>query len=125
MKKPAWKSLVVSIGFGVVLIAGCGQKEAPSVKQSRAIAAENMELQKQLDRSNARNENLKEQYDEELEKRQKLLEECQRERDQWKAKSRQSVRDQVKSVLDSVMADNTRLREENARLEAQIEEDQK
>jgi len=125
MKKPAWKSLVVSIGLGVVLIAGCGQKEAPSVKQSRAIAAENMELQKQLDRSHAQIEDLKEQYDQEHKKQQKLLEQCQQERDQWKAKSRQSVRDQVKSVLDSVMADNTRLREENARLEAQIEEDQK
>jgi len=121
MKKPTWKSLVISIGFGVVLIAGCGEKEAPSVKQSRAIAAENMELQKQLDRSNARIENLKEQYDEELEKQQKLLEKCQQERDQWKAKSRQSVRDQVKSVLDPVMADYTRLREENARLKTQLE----
>ena len=113
------------IGFGVVLIAGCGQKEAPSVKQSRTIAAENMELQKQLDRSRAQIENIKEQYDQELEEQQKLLEKCQRERDQWKAKSRQSVRDQVKSVLDSVMADNTRLREENAGLKAQIEELQK
>ncbi len=121
MKKPAWKSLIISIGLGAVLIAGCGQKEAPSVKQSRAIAAENMELQKQLDRSQARIENFKEQYDEELEKQQRLLEKCQQERDQWKAKSRQSVRDQVKSVLDSVMADNTRLREENAILKAQIE----
>lgn len=113
--------MIISIGLGAVLIAGCGQKEAPSVKQSRAIAAENMELQKQLDRSQARIENFKEQYDEELEKQQRLLEKCQQERDQWKAKSRQSVRDQVKSVLDSVMADNTRLREENAILKAQIE----
>jgi len=125
MKKPTWKSLVVSIGLGVVLIAGCGEKEAPSVKQSRAIAAENMELQKQLDRSHAQIEDLKDQYDEESKKQQKLLEKCQQERDQWKAKSRQSVRDQVKSVLDSVMADNTRLRKENARLKAQIEEPQK
>jgi len=118
----AWKSLVISIGFGVLLIAGCGQKEAPSVKQSRAIAAENMELQKQLDRSHARIENLKEQYDEELEKRQKLLEECQQEKDQWKAKSRQSVRDQAESLVDPLMKEITRLRDENARLEAQIEE---
>jgi len=125
MKKPAWKSLVISIGFGVVLIAGCGQKEAPSVKRSRAIAAENMELQKQLDRSNARIENLKEQYDEERKKQQKQLEECQQEREEWKAKSQRNVRDQVKSVLDPVMADYTRLREENAKLKVQIEKDQK
>ena len=125
MKKPAWKALVITIGFAVVLISGCGEKEAPSVKQSRAIAAENIELQKQLDRSNARIENLKELYEKELDKQQKLLEKSNRERDQWKAKSQQNVRNQVKGVVDSVMADNTKLREENAILKAQLEESQK
>ena len=124
MKKPAWKSLVVLIGFAVALIAGCGEKEAPSVKQSRAIAAENIELEKELDRSNARIENIKKQYDKEFEKQQKLLEQCRREREQWKEKSKQNVRAQVKGVADSLMADNTRLREENAKLKAQIEKDQ-
>ncbi len=109
----------MTIGLGVLLIAGCGEKEAPSVRKSRAIAAENIELQKQLDRSNARIENIKKQYDKELDRRQKQLETCRQERDQWKAKSQQNVRDQVKGVLDSVMADNTRLREENAKLKAQ------
>ena len=125
MKKPAWKSLVISIGLGVLLIAGCGQKEAPSVKQSRAIAAENMELHKQLDRSHARIENLKEQYDQELEKQQKLLEKCQQERDQWKAKSQRNVREQATKIVDPLMQEITRLREENKKLNAQIEEPQK
>lgn len=125
MKEPAWKSLVVSIGFAVVLIAGCGEKEAPSVRQSRAIAAENIQLQKDLERSNARIENIKKQYDKELERQQKLLEKCQKEREDFREKSRQNVRDQVKGVFDTVMADNTRLREENAMLKAQIEKDKK
>ena len=125
MKEPTWKSLVVSIGFTVVLIAGCGEKEPPSVKQSRAIAAENIELQKDLDRSNALTEEIKKQYDKELDRQRKLLEKCQKEREDLREKSRRNVRDQVKSVLDSVMADNTRLREENARLKTQIEEIQK
>ncbi len=120
MKRTARKVLVIAVGFAIASIAGCGEKEAPSVRQSRAIAAENMELQKQLDRSNARIENLKEQYDKELDKQQKLLEKCKQERDQWKAKSQQNVRDQVKDVLDTVMAENTRLREENTKLKAQI-----
>lgn len=125
MKEPAWKSLVVSIGFAVVLIAGCGEKEAPSVRQSRAIAAENIQLQKDLERSNARIENIKKQYDKELERQQKLLEKCQKEREDFREKSRQNVRDQVKGVFDTVMADNTRLREENAMLKAQVEKDKK
>ncbi|TKJ39429.1 MAG: hypothetical protein CEE38_01440 [Planctomycetes bacterium B3_Pla] len=120
MKKPAWKALFITIGLGVLLIAGCGEKEPPSVKQSRVIAAENIELKKQLNRSNARIENLKEQYDKELDKKHKLLVKCKQERDQWKAKSQQNVRDQVKDVLDTVMAENTRLREENAILKSQI-----
>ncbi len=64
-------------------------------------------------------------YEKEFDKQQKLLEKSDRERDQWKAKSQQNVRNQVKGVVDSVMADNTKLREENAILKAQIEESQK
>ena len=114
--------MVISIGFGVLLTAGCGQNEPPSVKQCRAIAAENMQLQKELERSKARFENLKEQYDKELEKQQTLLDECRLQRDQWKAKSRQNVRDQAESLVDPLMKEITRLREENARLRAQLEE---
>ena len=113
------------MGLVLVLIAGCGEKEPPSVRQSRAIAAENMELQKEVDRSEARFENLKRQYDKELEKQHDLLDKCKEERDQWKTKSQQNVRDQVEGVLDSVMADNARLREENAKLKTQIAELQK
>ncbi len=117
--------MVISIGFAVALVAGCGEKEAPSVRQSRAIAAENIQLQKDLERSNARIENIKKQYDKELERQQKLLEKCQKEREDFREKSRQNVRDQVESVFDTVMADNTRLRQENAMLKAQIEKDKK
>ena len=125
MKQPAWKALVVTIGLGVLSIAGCGEKEAPSVRQSRAIAAENIELKKKLDSSNARTEEIKKQYDKALEMQQKLLAKCQKERDDLREKSRQNVRDQVKDVLDSVMAANTRLREENAILKTQVEKDKK
>jgi septal ring factor EnvC (AmiA/AmiB activator) len=122
MKKLAWKSLAISIGFGVLLTAGCGQNDPPSVKQCRAIAAENMQLQKELERSKARFENLKEQYDKELEKQQTLLDECRSQRDQWKAKSRQNVRDQAESLVDPLMKEITRLREENRKLAAQLQE---
>jgi hypothetical protein len=125
MNKPIWKSLVTTIGFALVLIAGCGEKEPPSVKQSRTIAAENIELRKELDRREARIENLREQYDKELEKQRKLLEKCQQERDQWKAKSKQNVRGQAESLVDPLMKEITRLREENAGLRARLEESQK
>ena len=112
---------MASICFAALLISGCGEKEPPSVRQSRAIAAENMELKKQLQRSEDRVEEVKNQYAEELEKQRKLLEKCQTERDQWQEKARRNVRDQVKDVFDSVMAENTRLREENASLREQLQ----
>jgi len=122
MKIPTWKSLAVAVGCALMLIAGCGEKDAPNVKQSRTIAAENMELKKELDRSEARFENLKKQYDKELEKQRKLLEECRQERDEWKAKSKQNIREQAKSLVEPLMEEITRLREENRKLTAQLEE---
>ena len=121
----AWKTLAITIGFALVLIVGCGEKEAPSVKQSRAIAAENMRLQKELDRSEARFKNLKAEYDKELEKQRGLLEKCKLERDDWKAKSKRNVREQAKSVVDPLMEEITRLREANRNLTAQLEEPKK
>ena len=76
MKKTAWKPLVILIGLGFFFMAGCGEKEPPSVKQSRAIAAENIDLEKELDRQDARIENLQNQYEKELEKLRKQLKEC-------------------------------------------------
>jgi len=104
------------------LIAGCGEKEAPSVKQSRAIAAENIELDKKLDRQGARIENLENQYEKELDKLRKQLRECERQRDEWKMKSKQNVREQAKSLVDPLMEEITRLREANRELTAQLEE---
>jgi len=114
--------VVLAIGFALALIAGCGEKDAPSVKQSRVIAAENMELQKELDRSRARFDNMKEQCDKELEKQRDLIERYKKERDEWKAKSQRNVRDQAMSVVDPLMEEITRLREENRKLTAQLEE---
>jgi hypothetical protein len=122
MNKPSWKTLAVTTSFVLMLVAGCGQKEAPDFKQTRAIAAENIELRKELNRQDARFANLKKQYDKELQKQRELLEKCEQERDEWKTKARNNVREQVQGVLDSVMADNAKLREENAKLKAQLEE---
>jgi len=123
MKRPARKAFLLLVGVAVILIVGCaGQQAAPSVKQSRAIAAENIELKKQLQQSSKEIETLKAQHSEETKKQARLLEACQQEKESWKNRAQQNIRDQVKSVLDAVMEDNTRLREENKELKAQIEE---
>ena len=111
--------------YSLFLIAGCNEPKSPDFKQTRAIAAENIELRKELSRQDARFANLKKQYDKEVEKVRDQLEKCKKERDEWKTQAKNNVREQVQGVLDSVMADNALLRKENDRLRAQLEELQK
>lgn len=126
MKRPALKAFVLVIVFAVVLTGGCGgQNEPPDVKKSRAIAAENIELKKQLAQSSKEIEKLKVQHGKELDEQNKLLQTCLQEKENLKTKSRQNVRDQVKGVLDTVLEENKKLRDENTGFKAQIEELQK
>ena len=123
MKSPDLKAFVLVVGIAVMLIGGCsGQNEPPSVKKSRTIAAENIELRKELAQSSKEIEKLKEQHGKEIDEQQKLLQTCRLEKEALKEKSRQNIRNQVKGVLDTVLEENRKLRDENARLQAQIEE---
>ena len=125
MKVPAGKAFVLVVSIAVVLIIGCGPQEPPNVKKTRVIAAENIELRKQLDRRNKEIEMLKEQYEKDTKAQKKLLQTCLQEKEEWQNKSRQNIRNQVKGVLDTVLEENTKLREENKQLRSQIEELQK
>ena len=125
MKVSAKKTLVIVAGIAVIMIIGCGPQQPPNVKKARAIAAENIELRKELERRDNQLKTLKEQYGEEIEAQKKRLKTCLQEKEELKEKSRQNIRDQVKGVLDPVLEDNRKLREENTRLKAQIEELQK
>lgn len=119
------KAIILFAGSISILTAGCGQQEPLSVKQSRAIAAENIELKKQVERLNQEIETLKEQYEKEIKKQEKLLTQCQKDRDNWKKKAQQNIRSQVEPVLDAVVDETAKLREENTKLKAQIEQLQK
>ena len=115
MKRPAREAFVLVVIVAVMLIGGCaGQNEPPDIKKSRAIAAENIELRKQLAQSSK-----------EIDEQKKLLQTCLQEKDTWKNKSQQNIRSQVKGVLDTVLEENKKLSDENTRLKAQIEELQK
>jgi len=122
MKGPAREVFVLVVSVVVMLIGGCAGQEPPSVKKSRTIAAENIELRKELAQSSKEIEKLKEQHSEELKKQEKLLQTCLQEKEDWKNKSRQNIRSQVKGVLDTVLEENVKLRQENKQLKAQIEE---
>ncbi len=106
----------------LMLTGGCGQPDSPNVKKCRVIAAENIELRKELDRRNKEVEILKAQFSEKINEQREQLQKCLQEKEQLKEKSRQNVRGQVSSVLDTVLEENKKLRAENSRLKAQIEE---
>ncbi|OHB61303.1 MAG: hypothetical protein A2168_02735 [Planctomycetes bacterium RBG_13_50_24] len=125
MKRPDFKAFVLTLIFAVMLAAGCGTQEPLSVKKCRVIAAENTELRKKLERRDKELEIFKEDYSKEIKAQKNMLQTCLQEKEELKNKSRQNVRDQVKGVLDTVVVENKKLRDENTRLKAQIEELQK
>jgi regulator of replication initiation timing len=125
MEGPARKTFVIVVSVAVMLIGGCGGQESPNVKKGRALAAENIELRKQLEQRSAEIEKLTQRHGEEIKKQQSLLEKCEQEKLTWKTKAQQNIRDQVKGVLDTVVEENARLREENQAFKAQIEALQK
>jgi hypothetical protein len=120
MKEPARKTFLFLVSVAVMLIAGCDQGETPSVKKSRAIAAENMALKKQLKQRSSEIEKLKELHEKKFKEQRKLLAKYQQEKETLKQKSQRNIRNQVKGVLDTVMEENAKLREENEELKAQI-----
>lgn len=121
MKEIVRKIFVLTVCVAFVLIAGCGEQEPPSVKKSRLIAVENMQLARELEQRSKEIEKLKEQHRRESRKQEELLAKCVREKDNWKQKARQNVKNQVKGVFDAVMEQNAKLLEENKKLKAQIE----
>ncbi len=121
MKRVVQKIFVLATCVVVMSIAGCGQQEPPSVKKSRLIAVENMQLKKELEQRDHEIEKLIELHSREIKKQEELLAKCVREKEGWKQKAQQNVRNQVKGVFDAVMEQNAKLREENEKLKAEIE----
>ncbi len=124
MKKAVRKGfvLVVSVVIVIMLIAGCEEQQLPSAKKSRLIAAENMQLKKELERRSEDIERLIDLHDREIKRQEELLAKCLEEKETWKKKSRQNIRNQVNGVLDAIMEQNAKLRRENEKLKAQIEQ---
>ena len=102
--------LAMCVSFLVILTCGCEEEQAPSEKKGRLIAAENIELQKQLAKK-----------DKEIEQLKIALEKCNAEREEQK----QKMDKEMKSLGDYTMkafTENVQLQEENDRLKKQIEE---
>lgn len=122
MYRPVRNLFVMAVIVVLTVVTGCTtQQDPPSVRRSRTIAAENIELKKKIQQLEKQIEDLKAQHEKESAKLTDELQECTEERDAWKARAQKNIRNQVKGVLDSVVDDNSRLRQENEGLKNQIE----
>ena len=121
MRTAARKIFVLAVGIIIISSAGCGQPEPPGLKKSRLISVENMRLQKELELRNSQIERLTKLRNQDKKKQEKLLADCVKEKESWKKKARQNLRNQVKGVFDAVMEQNAKLLEENEKLKAEIE----
>lgn len=104
-----------------LIISGCNEPQTPSEKQSRLIAAENMKLKNQIEELNLQIEQIRDQHQKEIEARDKSLADAHKEIETLKEKSKQNVRNQVQNVLDTVIKENTELREEIKKLNEQLQ----
>ena len=117
----AYRYLILAVCTSVIIISGCGGTQNPSEKQSRLIAAENMDMKEQIEQLEAQINELKEQQKKQLAEQQKLLDEAQEEIEVWKQQSEETIKKQVQSVLDTVIQENSDLRKQIEKLNGWLE----
>jgi hypothetical protein len=118
MKKPARKTFPSAVGIivAVMLIAGCQEQnlsdETPSEKMSRLIAAENIDLKKQIEEQNVA-------HAKEMQKQQNVLDGCLADKKALEKRTKKEIERQVNEVVSVVIAKNGELRQENQELKTQ------
>ncbi|MCX5638573.1 MAG: hypothetical protein NTX52_12910 [Planctomycetota bacterium] len=125
MKGTTQKVFIVAVGVIVfVLIAGCQESATggpTDAKKSRLIAAQNMELKKELANRDKEIARLKELHSKEIKRQEGLLAKCQEGKKLWQGKADENIKEQVSEILAATMERSSKLQEENESLKAQIE----
>ncbi len=113
--------LVFAIGSMAGFGSGCQHNEAPEAKQARLIAAESMQLKKQLADRDAEIDRLKVRHAQEAEQRQAQLAACQKRIEALQKDLQGGIAQRVESVMVAVMAENAELRKELEALRVEME----
>ena len=123
MKPIERKMLVVAVVVGLLLGfgSGCGQQTTPEAKQARLIAAESIQLRRQLADCEGEMERLRARHAEEIERREAQLAAGQTRIEALERDLQDGIARQVGSVMAAVMDENARLRREIETLRAEIE----
>jgi hypothetical protein len=114
-----WVASALAAAF-LVWTAGCQQNQDPDARQARLAVAENIQLKRDLARCEARIEALKEQFAQELEKKDAQLATSRRLSEDLQEDLRQGIAARVSAVTTKVMDESARLRKENDELRAEI-----
>jgi hypothetical protein len=106
-----------------MVFTGCQQpqQKAPNEQQARLLAAQNADLQKQLDARQAESKTLQEKNNQELRKRDQELIRCKVRIDSLQQELKKGIEERVKSVTAPVLDENAKLRQEVEQLKAQID----
>lgn len=121
MKTTGRKTLILALAIAslVGLGSGCQNNETPEAKQARLIAAESLQLKKQLADREAEMARLKADHTRTIEQLQMQLTACQKRIESLEKDLQKGIAQRVDSVMGTVMAENARLRKELEMLKAQ------
>ena len=122
MRRPIHKALILLFLAALVCSAGCQEAQNSSEKQSRLVAARNIELEKQLAARDKEIGNLKAQYAASLELEQKNLADCRKKTAECQEELKRDRSGDMNEMLIPTLNQLAKLREENEKLQAKIDE---
>ena len=122
MKTPLHKALILVFAVALICTSSCQEAQTPSGKKCRLVAAENIELKKQLGQKDKQISDLKAQYTVRVRLEQDKLAECQKKVADCQVELKESLSKKVADVLATTMEEIAKLRAENEALKAQIAE---
>lgn len=116
------KWILIAVSGAMIGAVGCRQFETPSVKRTRLIAAQSMELEKALADLDAKIEKLKTQYEQQIKEKEEQLAAYRRKVEALQADAQQTASERVNQVTAAVLDENAQLRKEVQSLRAQLEQ---
>ena len=123
MKIRISKTVLLAAGITIIMLsAGCQEEELQSDKKNRVIAAENIQLKKEIKKRDETIERLKKQHEKKLRQQDELLDKYAKQKEALEKQLQKGVKNQIDDVLTNLIEENAKLRDEINRLEAELEE---
>ena len=122
MRTPRYKAIILVSALALICTAGCNKAQTPSGKKCRLVAAENIDLKKQITQKDRQIDDLKARYTVRVKLEQSKLAECQKKVEDCKTELGEKLDKKVADVLAATMEEIVKLRTENETLKAQLAE---